>query len=98
MARFARQLNFINIFQAKQSLNSIMILHISFLYSFQILKLSNHAYVNDVYPSYCDTAVALYMQAYELIRSVKNCRILYWFKQKLFWGPFSIQLRQFKYC
>ena len=49
-----------------------MIFHISCLNSFQILKLSNYAYnyVNDVYPSYCDTTVALYMQAYELFRSV----------------------------
>ena len=29
-----------------------------------------HIYVNAVYPSYCDTTVALYMHAYELIRSV----------------------------
>ena len=46
MARFARQLNFINIFPANYlDLNSIMIRHISFIDSFQILKLSNYAYV-----------------------------------------------------
>ena len=38
--------------------------------SFQILSLSNYTYVNADYSSYCDTIVDLYMQAYELIRSV----------------------------
>ena len=37
--------------------------------SFQILSLSNYTYVSADY-SYCDTVVDLYMQAYELIRSV----------------------------
>ena len=74
MARFARQLKFINIFQAWLSLNSIMIFHISCLNSFQILKLSNYAYTGMLMLStpliVTDTTVALYMQAYELIRSV----------------------------
>ena len=51
-----------------------MILYISCLNSFQILKLSNYAYKIMLMLSipliYCDTTVALYMQAYELIRSV----------------------------
>ena len=38
--------------------------------SFQILSLSNYAYVNIVTPIHYDTTVILYMQAYELIRSV----------------------------
>ena len=38
--------------------------------SFQILSLSNYTYVNAGYSSNCDTIVDLYMQAYELIRSV----------------------------
>ena len=34
------------------------------------LTLSKYAYVNTVCPSYCDTTMDLYIQAYELIRSV----------------------------
>ena len=74
MARFARQLKFINIFQAWLSLNSIMIFHISRLNSFQILNLSSYANTCMLMLStpliVTDTTVALYMQAYELIGSV----------------------------
>ena len=49
-------------------------MHIILQPSFQILSLSNYTYVNADYnadySSYCDTIVDLYMQAYELIRSV----------------------------
>ena len=42
--------------------------------SFQIFSLSNYAYmyihINAVYPSYCGITMNLYMQAYELIKSV----------------------------
>ena len=72
------------------------------MHNLQILSLSNYTYVIADYSSYFDTIVDLYMQAYELIRSVLNCRILYWICT-IFLAedprppPFSIQLCQIKY-
>ena len=39
--------------------------------SFHISSLWNYAYINVIYPSYCDTTVDLYMQAHELMKSSK---------------------------
>ena len=75
---------------------------IDWLPCFEILSLSNYAYVNAVCLSYCDTTIDLYI--YASLWTDKNCLELLDFiliYAKIFWGgprpPFSIQLHQVRY-